>query len=237
MIESNHQILISHKNILYDIGDTLVSITEDFETYTKRAISNIFPFFKQENATEEEFVTQVYEIRTNMRKEAHRTLYEFSFEDFIHRIGDYYSIPQSEYKELELAYVSSELSITILKEGVHDVLKRGKLAGKRQFIATNNFSALHVKEILSRFELVDYFEKIYISGEMNVRKPSPSFIDNICEDSKLRKEETIIIGDKLNMDILAAKNSQISSCWITKKNNESDIDPTYSVRDLKQIKF
>lgn len=237
MIDPESQILLPHKNILYDIGDTLVSINQDFEEYTKRAIKNISPFFRQVHNLDE-FIERAYSIRCDIRKRAHESLYEFSFNDFLVEIQKEYQLNTNDYSAVELAYVEAELEITILKEHVHHLLKLGLLKGKRQFVATNNFSSIHVKEILKRFDIEQYFEAIYISGELNVRKPSSEFINTICEQSELIKEETVIIGDKLKMDILGANNANIDSCWINLKEEKAkEIKPTFIIHSLKQINF
>lgn len=237
MIDRGRQIILNHKNILYDIGDTLVSITEDFETYTRRAIENIYPFVKTQ-LTSAQFVDRVFEIRSEIRKSAHQTLYEYSFQDFLDKIGLEFTVDADDYEQIEMAYISSELEITVLHSGVHEILRQGKAQNRTQIVATNNFSALHVKEILRRFDLSNYFDAVYISGQMNVRKPSQKFIDTICDRSQLDKKETVIIGDKPKMDILAAYNSNIDSCWLYKEGmEEKGIKPTFIVESLEQIKF
>lgn len=234
-----NNIEINHKNILLDVGDTLVEISEPFEVYTKQAIQNIYPFFeKQIDMSTDEFEQAVLELRNQIRTKAHETLYEYSFQDFIKEIEAFFKVDVSSmYLAIEKAYISAELAITKPITGVHKFLSHAKSNMKQLIVSTNNFSSLHVHAILDKFELNQYVDSIFISGEMHTRKPSKSFIDMICEKKNLLKQETLIIGDKLEMDIAAAVASKIDSCWYNANNKpESDL-PTYTVSSFEQIIF
>lgn len=214
---------IPHKNLLLDIGGTLVSINESFEEYTRRAIANIFPFFKSSsNHNKSVFIDDVLAIRNSIRAKAHESLVEFSFEYFIKKVAFDLDLELlSSIEQIEKEYIKAELEITSLNDGVLDFLQKAKAKGKRIIIATNNFSASHVNELLDLFSMRTYINDVFISGEMGVRKPSAAFIDTICERLVLNKVDCIIFGDKLSMDIKAANNSGIESVFF---NPEGKID-------------
>ncbi len=233
---------IHHKHILLDVGDTLVRITEPFETYTERAIRAIYGLLTQsskELITAENFVTHVLVIRNQIRKNAHESLVEFSFTFFIRKIEEVLLVRFNEEDEnVETCYVSAELNITVLIDGVVPFIKRAKKANKQLIVATNNFSPIHVKLLLEKFDLAKYMDKVFISGSMGVRKPSKDFIDTICSSAGLDKESTIILGDKPNMDLKAALNSSIDSIWYNPDHKENkEILFTFEVQNHEQIIF
>lgn len=233
---------ISHKNLLLDIGGTLVSINESFEEYTRRAIANTFPFFKSSSIlNKNEFIEDVLSIRNSIRAEAHESLVESSFEYFIKKVAFDLDLELlSSVDQIEKEYIKAELEITSLNDGVLDFLEKAKDKGKRIIIATNNFSAHHVKELLDLFSMRSYINYVFISGEMGVRKPSAAFIDTICERLALNKMDCIIIGDKLSMDIQAANNSGIESALFNpegKIDTKQNIPFTFEFSSFNQIQL
>lgn len=232
---------INHKNILLDVGDTLVKITEPFEIYTNRAIEQLFYFLTESNNLSiTAFSASSMEIRNEIRAEAHKTLEEFSFSFFLRRIEERLLVSfQDDFEKVEAAYVSEELKITSLINGTIPFLESAKSANKKLYIATNNFSAIHVRLLLEQFDLLRFVDGIFISGEMGVRKPSAGFIDSICKSADLDKTETIIIGDKPTMDLQAALNSGIDSIWYnpSSKENPDSVLFTYQIQHHHQLNF
>tara|TARA_R110002049_G_scaffold140720_17_gene301952 strand:- start:2499 stop:3209 length:711 start_codon:yes stop_codon:yes gene_type:complete len=232
---------IPHKNILLDVGDTLVQISEPFEKYSLRAIRRLFPFLEDSKHFKVgEFCESVMNIRNVIRRQAHKTLEEFSFFYFLKRIEVELSVSFGDkLEDAEIAYVSEELKITSLIEGVIPFLESAKQANKKLYVATNNFSAVHVNLLLKQFNLLEYMDGVFISGEMSVRKPSSDFINMICGFAKLQKEDTIIIGDKPTMDLQAALNSGVDSIWYNpdNKTNEELIAFTHQIAFHHQLNF
>lgn len=234
--------ILNHKNILLDIGGTLVTINESFEQYTKRAITYIYPFFESDtNTYVEDFVIEVLGIRNSIRAKAHETLIEFSFEYFIQEVCEKLNLGlKSSIREVESKYIEAELEVTKLNDGVLEFLNKAKEANKKLIVATNNFSSQHVETLLNRFEISPFLDEIYISAKMAIRKPSTEFVNNICKEQQLNKEETVIIGDKLSMDIKAANNSKIDSAYFNPSNIKStdqNIPCTFEFTSFNQILF
>src|SRR5690554_4196156 len=146
---------LNHKNILLDIGGTLVTISEPFEQYTKRAISYIYPFFESETNTNlDDFILEVLDIRNSIRAKAHETLIEFSFEYFIQEVCRKLNLKlKSNSKEVEKNYIKAELEVTNINDGVLEFLNKANKANKRLIVATNNFSTQHVETLLNQFDI------------------------------------------------------------------------------------
>jgi HAD superfamily hydrolase (TIGR01549 family) len=228
---------------LIDIGDTLVHIQKPFEIYTRKAIQNIEPFFNVSNTSG--FTETVFKIRQEIRAEAHRSLQEFPFSFFIQEICRKFSPKHSylEYnillQELEKSYIQAEMNITRIFPDTLDFLQQLHRLGKQMFIATNNFSSLHVTQLLNKFELTHFFQGVFISGEIGWRKPHRNFLNHIAQSiPSFDYSKTIIIGDKPEMDVALANNGNIKSIWLNRKNTEKPrYIPTFEVSSLSDIKL
>jgi putative hydrolase of the HAD superfamily len=84
-----------------------------------------------------------------------------------------------------------------------DVVTKTKEAGMRVFLLSNT-NAIHVAEFermidetygLSKFK--SYFEKVYYSNEIGLKKPYPETFLEVCKWNDLDPSETLFIDDSL----------------------------------------
>ena len=99
-----------------------------------------------------------------------------------------------------------------LYSGILDVLKNLKLSDKRLYIATNKPLKPTFK-LLEKLSLTEFFDDIYTIDRFEKNMSKYEMIIKIIQNNKLRKSETIMIGDSLN-DILAAKQAGIKSIGV-----------------------
>lgn len=226
----------NHSIILLDIGDTLVHITEPFETYTRKALQRCYPFIDTE-LNEIEFVDKALLIRNEIRENAHKTLLEESIYSYFEEIEKAFGSLKIGIEELEEIYISAELDITRVFPEAHDFLQGIKNENRRVIAATNNFSPLHVKLVLDQFDLLPYFDDLFISGVVGYRKPNKKFMESLLKKYNLDVKNCIIIGDKLDMDIAVANNVGMSSVWINRANkpNNSNYTPSFNIQNLLEL--
>lgn len=83
-----------------------------------------------------------------------------------------------------------------------------------------------------------YFIKSYISYEIGISKPDVKFFEYIENDLKdFDKKTSLIIGDRLSSDIKLGNDYGIDTCWYNKdkKENNSDIKPTYVINNILDL--
>lgn len=87
--------------------------------------------------------------------------------------------------------------------------------------------------------LARYFgDRVYISGEMDCRKPEKRFFDLVLEDLGATKQRSrvLVIGDSLSSDITGAFNARLDSVWLHWPGVKSGVvKPTYQVDSLAQL--
>jgi len=88
--------------------------------------------------------------------------------------------------------------------------------------------------------LESYFENIFVSSEMGCQKPDIEYFDIVLDKINAKSDECIIIGDRLESDILGGLKSNIDTIWLnTKQTSNMDEDihvkPTYEIDSLSKM--
>ncbi|MGB9750502.1 MAG: HAD family hydrolase [Caldisericia bacterium] len=89
-----------------------------------------------------------------------------------------------------------------------------------------------LKEILNRYNLLHYFNKIFFSDEIGFVKPNKNSFNKIIKEFNVKKEEVVHIGDSIEKDIIGAKEFGINYIHFSRKNSEK-IEP--SGRSFEEI--
>ncbi|MBS1919981.1 MAG: YjjG family noncanonical pyrimidine nucleotidase [Bacteroidetes bacterium] len=80
-----------------------------------------------------------------------------------------------------------------------------------------------------------FFKEIITSEGSNSLKPNKEIFDFALGKTKAFKDESIMIGDNLEVDIAGAMNFGMDQVFVNHLNIETDIKPTYTVRSLKEM--
>lgn len=105
-------------------------------------------------------------------------------------------------------------------------------------IITNGIESVQ-RSRMSSSGLNPYFNNIVVSEQCGFAKPDPRIFDFTLKLNGFSAEESLMIGDKLEADILGAKNVNMDSCWLNlhgTHKNTTNIQPTYEITDLRQLR-
>ena len=128
--------------------------------------------------------------------------------------------------------VSSSKTVTPDAKRVLDTLRK---RGYRVYLTANGYSAFQRKRI-ELAGLTRYFDGIFISEEMDSRKPCKAYYDYVMHripESNLSK--VLVVGDAQSTDILGARNARIDSCWYNPKHQDPKYKSTYEIDDINQL--
>ena len=131
-------------------------------------------------------------------------------------------------------YLETLPNQVFLIDGAIDLLKT--LHGKIPLIIiTNGIGTVQHKRLLNS-GLKSFIELMVISEECGFSKPDRRIFDytfNLLNRSS-STSKTLMIGDKLETDILGAQNIEIDSCWFNpnKDSNTTSIQPTYEIQNI-----
>ncbi|MBC7714790.1 MAG: noncanonical pyrimidine nucleotidase, YjjG family [Rhizobacter sp.] len=216
---------------LFDLDDTLL----DFQASEKLSFKETFKHFGIESVDD---IHKTYKVENNKLwkqiekgeidkdflkvERFKRTLEQHKLEILPHKMADFYM------EQLPLHVV--------LIEGAVEVLKYLKQFGEIGVI-TNGIEVTQRLRIKNS-ALKDYIDFLAVSEECGFAKPDVRFFEFAANKAKIfSKESTIIIGDRIEADILGANNFGIDSLWFNPHIQENliSVTPTFTVSKLSEI--
>lgn len=101
-------------------------------------------------------------------------------------------------------------------------------------LITNGFEAVQHNKL--RYSGLDIFFKEVITSEgSNSLKPNKEIFEFAFQRTNARPETSIMIGDTLDVDIQGAMNVGMDSIFVNYNGIETDMKPTYVIRELKEL--
>ena len=117
-------------------------------------------------------------------------------------------------------YREHKLDNTLLYPGVREALEAVRWAEnngirmERQFAVLSNKPVRPSTQILEGLGLRDMFVQVYGGNSFATKKPDPMGANTILQETGMRPEEAIIIGDS-EIDVITARNAGTWSCGVT----------------------
>ncbi|WP_022761166.1 HAD family hydrolase [Butyrivibrio sp. AD3002] len=113
-------------------------------------------------------------------------------------------------------------------EGVAETLTAIKKSGGKVFLLSNAQRLFTEKE-LEDTNLTNFFDDIFISSDMGVKKPDERFLLELLEKHGLKKDESVMIGNEVLADVSVATGAGIDAIYLnTYAHTQKEIQ-----RDLK----
>ncbi|MGO4477330.1 YjjG family noncanonical pyrimidine nucleotidase [Massilia sp. 2TAF26] len=133
-------------------------------------------------------------------------------------------------------YLESLSDTVVLIDGARQVCEALSAIGEVGII-TNGVEHIQTRRIASS-GLKDHISFVSTSEACGFAKPDSRFFDYAAKMARaFAKRETVIVGDRLDADILGANRFGIDSCWFNpgKLGNASEAVPTCEVDSLHAI--
>ena len=114
----------------------------------------------------------------------------------------------------------------------HSVLQT--LHHSKKLALVSNFDhPPHVHSVLSELNLTPYFDSVVISAEVGIKKPDPRIFDAALEQTGIKPEEVIYVGDTED-DTKAARAAGIVPVHIQRDNEGNAFDFSINKHNLEQ---
>jgi 2-haloacid dehalogenase len=133
-------------------------------------------------------------------------------------------------------YMASLANTVVLLDGAREVCATLAAIGEVGII-TNGVEHIQNQRIASS-GLQDYISFVATSEACGHAKPDVRFFEYAAQMARpFTKDQAIIIGDRLDADILGANRYGIDSCWFNPERlpNTSQAVPTFEVATLQEI--
>lgn len=135
--------------------------------------------------------------------------------------------------ELSSAYLEILPTQSILTPSAKELLQHCK--GKYgMHLITNGFETTQWLK-LQYSGIASYFQEIITSEKSNSLKPHPDIFSYAMRVTGALTEDSIMIGDALDIDILGASNAGWDQVYYNPKKIAHDRKPTYEVHDLGDL--
>lgn len=104
------------------------------------------------------------------------------------------------------------------------------------YIISNGF--LDVQEIKMKSSKIDvFFEKVFTSDRLKVAKPKRKIFEESLKPVNARKNQSLMIGDNFEKDIIGARNFGIDQVWYNHEEKDGDErGATFEIKDLLELK-
>lgn len=112
------------------------------------------------------------------------------------------------------------------------------LHGKCRLYGITNGTASVQKGRFDHCPLSPFFERCFISEEMDCAKPEKIFFDRVAEGiPHFSPSDALVIGDSLSSDIRGGVNAGLDTCWFNpgRASAPADLPITYTVHTLAEI--
>ncbi len=223
------------KHIFFDLDHTLW----DFEKNSEEALSEIIAKCQKDcefNFTLQEFI-DVYKPLNELMWELYREN-KITKEDLrVRRFGD--ALIQFGITDLKIAehiadeYVKISPRKTNLFPHAMDTLEY--LSNKYELhIITNGFAEIQSTKLkMSKIDI--FFDQVITSEAIGVKKPHPLIFTHALEEAGATKENSLMVGDNYEADILGAINSEIPAIYFNMDLKNKLHNNVKQITNLKEL--
>lgn len=216
--------------VLIDLDGTLINFDMGEKVAFREAMLKGVGY----NVTEEDtkHYSEINEIYFNEYAKGITTRKEFHYKRY-KEMFEYLGVEGDILKTNDI-YMESLKYQAVLYDDVLEALeylsKKYKL-----YVASNGLVEVQTKR-LTIANIIKYFERLYVSEEIGVNKPDVRFFEYIFNDlDDYDMSKYIIIGDRLESDILGGINAKIKTIYLNRNNKNGDVKPDYIIDSFDKI--
>jgi HAD superfamily hydrolase (TIGR01549 family) len=227
--------------VFFDLFDTLL-LLEPGEVYYESCLMKLYESLVNNgiNVTFEDFSRAYFEVRDKYYSESRQSLEEPHFNvrvvQTLQKLGFNLSTSNPIVSQATEAFAKEFMHHVSIDPDAYSVLQ--KLHGKYKLGLISNFGIPECgRQLLDRFGLSKFFDITLISGEINVRKPSPKIFERALNALSVRASRTVFIGDMLDLDIIGPKKVGMKTILIERRarQNHPEAKPDKIVKSLTEL--
>jgi putative hydrolase of the HAD superfamily len=136
--------------------------------------------------------------------------------------------------EMSVRFLELLPTRTILFPGTTEVLQYLTAKKYELHLITNGFELTQHSK-LKYSGLAVYFKEIITSEASNSLKPQKEIFEYAFQKTSAKPEESIMIGDSIEVDIIGAMNAGIDQVYVNHLGLKPEVTPTYTVNSLKEL--
>jgi len=118
-------------------------------------------------------------------------------------------------------------------EEVEKVLE--ELQTKYDLYLISNTDSTSILNVIEKFSLDQYFKKKFLSFDLGTIKTDPEFLETVLRETKLKREECMVVGDSLQSDVIAAEKAGIKAVLVDRRDKRDFHLKIKNLNELKEI--
>lgn len=209
-----------YKNYIFDLYGTLIDInTDESNSGLWKYMSELYGLYGAQYTDKELQIAYGKEVEAEKALVAKNHPQNKYIDIRLEKVFDKLLSNKGAAVPKEFSIVAAKLfritSTSYIKayDGAVDLLKSLKNKGKKVYLLSNAQRCFTAQELVLT-GLNDYFDGIVISSDEYCTKPDFNYYDTIFKRYKLKKEESIMIGNDYISDIKGAHDYGINSLYI-----------------------
>jgi phosphoglycolate phosphatase len=113
-------------------------------------------------------------------------------------------------------YRAHKLDHTHVYDGIKDMLAvlHNSNGIRRQMAVLSNKPVIPSRAIVEALGLAGFFTHVYGGNSFSTKKPDPKGAQTILKETRMRPEETLMVGDS-SVDVITGRNAGLWTCGVT----------------------
>ena len=227
---------MKYKHLFFDLDHTLW----DFNANAEESLTELYGFFKLESKAIVSF-HQFYSIYLNHNKilwsryeKGYITVEELKWRRMWRTLLDFHIADEKLAKDMSQYFLEVLPTKKKVFDYTYEILEYLTEKKYTLHLITNGFEKTQRLKLNSA-DLSKYFTHVITSETSNSVKPKKEIFEFALNKAKCKTEESIMIGDNPEADILGAKNAGMDSIFVNHVNENCTTQPTYTIRHLKEL--
>ncbi len=226
-----------YKLVLFDIDDTLL----DFKRSERVAFFETLQAFEIVNGQTAIF-NRYQEVGHHLWKSFEKGIItkEFLRLERFNKIVQEFSLNVSVDK-MSKCYLEALVTHTFKVKDAQEILQNCKENDCKIGVISNGFKEVQ-KRRLENADLLQYIDFVVTSDEIGIQKPDIEIFKYAIKkySPKIKKENILMIGDRIESDIKGGNDFGIDTCWLNNTGqltHENEVvHPTVIVKNLRDLK-
>jgi len=110
-----------------------------------------------------------------------------------------------------------------------------KLKKEYQLILISNTDNFSVNNVLEKYDLAKFFDKIFFSYEVQMIKTDKNFLKLVLDEIKLDLNDCVVVGDSIQSDIIPAKRIGMKAVLMDRRNTRDYQPKVLNLKELKEV--
>lgn len=226
----------TYHDLFFDLDHTLW----DFETNSKETIRDLFITHRLHETVTGDFDFFFEKYSFHNKRLWHRYNHGFIKQEELrwkrmwHALLEFKLGDETQAKKLSAEYIEILPSKKALFPHTDEVLTYLVNKKYKLHLITNGFEQVQWRK-LENAQIARYFSTVITSETACCLKPNKEIFDFAIGKAGCCYNESIMIGDNLDADILGAMNAGMDTIFVNHINEETTLKPTYTIYQLKEL--